>query len=248
VFSENGWEFRNCHIWNKGKSHVAGNANTKTLRKFPVITEVCVQYVRKVLLPFNGTVELPLKEWLRAEWLRTGLPLSLTNEACGVLNAATRKYFTKDHLWYFPPADHFERLVQYANSKGNRSGRPFFSVDGREPLTGEQWERMRAKFSCEFGVHNVWSEPPMRGPERLKRFGNRCIHANQKPLKLIELIVRSSSDAGDVVWEPFGGLCSVAIACFKLKRKCFSAEILPEFYEVAQGRLTNFSETESLYS
>jgi site-specific DNA-methyltransferase (adenine-specific) len=245
LFVDNGWEFRNCHIWNKGKAHVAGNANTKTLRKFPVITEVCVQYVRKVLLPFNGTVSLPMKQWLRAEWLRTGLPLSLTNQACGVVNAATRKYFTKDYLWYFPPADHFERLVKYANAKGNPSGRPYFSTNGKRPLTGQEWERMRAKFYCDYGVHNVWSEPPMRGKERLKDDENRCVHANQKPLKFIELIIRASSDKGDVVWEPFGGLCSAAVASYRLGRRCFSAEILPEFFAIACRRLADPSHAET---
>lgn len=50
IFIENGWEYVNCHIWNKGLGHIAGNANTKTLRKFPVVTEVCVQYVKKLHL------------------------------------------------------------------------------------------------------------------------------------------------------------------------------------------------------
>ena len=49
-----GWEFRNCHIWNKGMSHVAGNCNTKTIRKYPVVTEVCAQYVRKNYLESGG--------------------------------------------------------------------------------------------------------------------------------------------------------------------------------------------------
>ena len=30
-----GWEYRCCNVWDKGMSHVAGNANTQTLRKFP---------------------------------------------------------------------------------------------------------------------------------------------------------------------------------------------------------------------
>ena len=51
VLVANGWEYRACHIWDKGLSHVAGNANTKTLRKFPVTTEVCVQYVKS---PHDG--------------------------------------------------------------------------------------------------------------------------------------------------------------------------------------------------
>lgn len=233
---QHGWEFRNCHIWDKGKGHIAGNANTKTLRKFPVVTEVCVQYVRGVHLPSNGPM-LPLKDWLRAEWLRAGLPLALTNRACGVRNAATRKYFTKCHLWYFPPPDHFEQLVQYANKWGRASGRPYFSADGERPLTAAQWELMRAKFYCEYGVTNVWSDPPIRGIERLKDERNHCIHANQKPLKLIDRIIRASSDPGDVVWEPFGGLCSAALACAKNGRVCYSAEVIPEFYRLATRRL-----------
>ena len=26
-----GWEFVNCHVWDKGLSHIAGNVNTKTI-------------------------------------------------------------------------------------------------------------------------------------------------------------------------------------------------------------------------
>jgi len=42
---------------------------------------------------------------------------------------------------------------------------------------------------------------------------------------------------GDVVWEPFGGLCSVAVAAYRLRRRCFSAEINREFFELAVRRL-----------
>ena len=67
----------------------------------------------------------------RAEWQRTSLPFSKANEACGVANAASRKYLSADHNWYFPPEDHFERLVAYANRHGDPAGRPFFSLDGQ---------------------------------------------------------------------------------------------------------------------
>lgn len=33
---------------------------------------------------------------------------SKANEACGVKNAASRKYLAKDHLWYCPPAKEFQ--------------------------------------------------------------------------------------------------------------------------------------------
>lgn len=234
--AQRGWEYRGCHIWDKGIAHIAGNANTKTLRKYPVVTEVCVQYARDVRLPAGGE-SLPLKAWLRREWERSGLPLSLTNAACGVKNAATRKYFTQGPLWYFPPAAAFERIAAFANTRGDPAGRPYFSVDGERPLSGEEWSALRAKFRCDVGVTNVWTEPAVRGEERFKDGGFRAIHANQKPIRLLDRIIRASSDPGDVVWEPFGGLCSVAVAAFRAGRSCYSAEILPAYYELARARL-----------
>jgi hypothetical protein len=225
-----GWRYVNCHIWDKGICHIAGNANTKTLRKFPVVTEVCVQYVRDPKFEVKGQY-LTMRDWLRYEWGRTGLPFSKTNDACNVRNAASRKYFTKDHLWYYPPVEAFEGLVNYANKHGNPQGAPYFSIDGKKSLTGEEWKQMRAKFHCELGVTNVWREPPLNGEERLKIRG-KSVH-----LKIIELIIRSSSDKGDLIWEPFGGLCTTAIAAYKLSRRCVSAEMQRKIFELAVSRL-----------
>jgi site-specific DNA-methyltransferase (adenine-specific) len=233
-----GWEFRNCHIWNKGIGHIAGNCNTQTIRKFPVTTEVCVQYVRNAEFTADGQ-KLTMRDWLRYEWKRSGLPFSKTNEACGTKNAATRKYFTKDHLWYYPPPEAFEQIQQYANQFGQKEGRPYFSTDGVKPLTAREWEMMRPRFYCKNGITNVWEEPAVRGAERLKTL-SKCIHNNQKPLKLLERCIEASSDIGDVVWEPFGGLCSVAIAAHRLKRIAFSAEINPDYYDIAVKRLENY--------
>jgi site-specific DNA-methyltransferase (adenine-specific) len=95
---------------------------------------------------------------------------------------------------------------------------------------------LRAKFRCPFGVTNVWTVPPVNGTERVKR-GGAAVHANQKPLELTALLLRVSSDPGDVVWEPFGGMCTTAIAARRTGRRCFSAEILPGFYALARQRL-----------
>ena len=235
ILAASGWRYRSCHIWDKGLEHVAGNANTKTLRMFPIVTEVCVQYVREPEFWTNGH-RMTMKQWLRSEWARAGLPFHLANTACGVKNAATRKYLTADHLWYYPPVGAFVRLADYANKHGAPSGRPYFSLDGKQPISGERWGRMRAKFYCEMGINNVWREPPVRNGERVKINGKNA-HMNQKPLRLLALALRASSDEGDCVWEPFGGLCSVAVAAHRLSRPCYCAEIVPAYYEVAKQRL-----------
>ena len=237
VLVEQGWEYRSCHIWDKGVGHIAGNANSKTLRRFPVVTEVCAQYVRKLQVRSNGSA-ITLKEWVRSEWERSGLPFYKANAACGVKNAATRKYLTKCHLWYFPPPEAFEQLARYANEHGRQEGKPYYSLDGVRPATAQEWSRMRAKFHCDVGITNVWREPAVRGGERIKN-AYKCVHMNQKPLRLLEQIILASSDPGDVVWEPFGGLCSVAIAAVNTGRVCHSAEILLDYFTAARERLAH---------
>ena len=226
-----GWDYKACCVWDKGMSHVAGNVTTKTISKLPVVSEICVQYVRKAEFHVDENV-YSMKEWLRYEWERTGLTFSKTNIACGVKDAATRKYFTKCHLWYMPPADAFEKIATYANAHGNPEGRPYFSIDGNRPITREEWQNYRAKFYCPIGLTNVWSESQLNGKERLKN-GTKAVHYNQKPLKLIENTILISSDEGDTVWDPFGGLFTTAIACYRQKRQCYTSEIRSDMYDQA---------------
>jgi site-specific DNA-methyltransferase (adenine-specific) len=184
-----------------------------------------------------------MKEWLRAEWTRSGLPMYLANKASGVRNAATRKYLTKCHLWYFPPPEAFDGMVAFTNKRGDQKGRPYFSLDGKRSITGEEWGKLRAKFYCDYGINNVWTEPAVRGSERVKEGRFKALHTNQKPLRLMEVAVRASTDQADVVWEPFGGLCSAAVASHRLRRKCVAAEISSAFFLAACERLANYDAT-----
>lgn len=243
VLERAGWDYRGCHTWNKGLAHIAGNSNTQTLRKFPVATEVCVQYVRRPEFRSLDGDLMSMQEWLRHEWTRSGLPLRAANEACGVANAATRKYLAPDHLWYYPPPGAFEKLAGYANRHGNPQGRPYFSLDGKQPLSCAAWEKMRAKFKCPAGVTNVWELPHVGGSERIngsrsaQKWKYKSLHGSQKPLELVKMIIEATTDRNDVVWEPFGGLCPAAVASVALRRECRSAEIMREFYAAAVKRL-----------
>jgi hypothetical protein len=231
VLEKYGFRYVNSNTWNKGASHIAGNVNTQKIRRFPVVTEVCVQYV------FEARVAgKQLKQWLLEEWKRTGLPLRLANEACGVNNAATRKYLDQGHLWYFPPPEVMQKLSDFANRFGEVAGRPYFSIDGKRPVSQASWASMRSKFNCPHGVTNVWERSPVRGEERVKIGGGRAVHLNQKPLDLMTRIISSSTDVGDVVWEPFGGLFSASLAASRLQRKAYAAEIDPTYYQYGVER------------
>lgn len=234
----NGWKYEETVIWDKGINHVAGNCNSKTIRGVPVVTEVAVRYTKKVFLETDGNISLPIKEWVRAEWDRSGLPLNQSNAACDVKNAATRKYLTQCHLWYFPPADAILSMAAWCTKYGRATTRPYFSLDGSNPPNAREWELMRAKWNHVHGVSNVWQEPAVHGPERIKIAGSATVaHANQKPIALLEKQIAYSTDPSDVVWEPFGGLCSATAAAIRLNRRGYAAEINQDFFKVAKKRL-----------
>lgn len=235
VLERHGWRYVNANIWNKGKGHIAGNVNTAKIRRFPVVSEVCVQYV------FEPRISgLTLQHWLYREWKRTGLALRKANEACGVADVAVRKYLDQGHLWYYPPPEMFERMSIYANAHGDPSGKPYFSEDGVRPMSAADWRRFRSKFHCPMGWTNVWDRGALHGRERIKvqELSGRAAHLNQKPLDLMRLIIGASSDQGDVIWEPFGGLFSASLAAKELGRRAYSAELDSTYFQLGVSRFT----------
>lgn len=236
VLELHGWQYEECNVWDKGIAHVAGNCNSKTIRGMPVVTEVSVRYTKRNLVSGANGQPLSIKDWVRHEWQRSGLPLSKSNEACGVANAATRKYLTQCHLWYFPPPESIVRMAAYCTEHGLRTDRPYFSLDGRTPIAEVAWAAMRAKWNHVHGLSNVWQAPAVHGSERV-RSGAGYLHANQKPLSLMRRQVLACTDPGDVVWEPFGGLCSATIAARQTGRRAFAAEVNRDYFPVAVSRV-----------
>lgn len=243
-----GWDYVQTVVWDKGISHIAGNVNGKTIRQFPIVTEVCALYQRR----FEVDTKLgPLgaQDWLRYEWQRSGLPMYLANDACGVANAATRKYLTRDWLWYWPPGVMVEKMAAYCNEHGLESGRPYFSIDGEASVSAVEWDAMRYPWTHTHGITNVWSRPPLHDGERLKGSMRRSAprvykptkasttHLNQKPLEFMERLVHATSLPGQVVWEPFGGLATGSVAAVALGREAYAAEMDPHFAEIALERL-----------
>lgn len=248
LLEANGWEFVQLITWDKGISHVAGNVNGNTIRQFPIVSEVAAMYRRKLFLPTEEDT-LPAKDWLRHEWQRSGLPLKEANVACGVKNAASRKYLTKDHLWYWPPGDAVEAMARYATMHGRPTKRPYFSIDGQTAVTASCWDALRAPWHHRNGITNVWSRPPLHDQERIKGTMRRAAprthkptalssaHLNQKPLDLTLRQVYAASNPHDIIWEPFGGLVTASVASILLGRTPYAAEIDKEFFKLGQKRL-----------
>jgi len=66
---------------------------------------------------------------------------------------------------------------------------------------------------------------------------HRLQHSHQKPVQLLEFLIRKSSAPGDLVVDPFVGSGSTALAARNTGRRFVGAEITPEIYNVAVSNL-----------
>ncbi|MBL8147463.1 MAG: site-specific DNA-methyltransferase [Anaerolineae bacterium] len=83
---------------------------------------------------------------------------------------------------------------------------------------------------------NVWQIPLCTGAERVKVNGKKA-HSTQKPEALLYRVLLASSNAGDVVLDPFFGSGTTGAVAKKLKRHYIGIEREPAYVDIARQRI-----------
>lgn len=79
---------------------------------------------------------------------------------------------------------------------------------------------------------NVWEYPRVR-----YRMGEYEKHPSQKPIALIERIIKASSNIGDTVLDPFSGTFTTSFVAKTLNRKSIGIEINEDYTKVGLRRV-----------
>jgi site-specific DNA-methyltransferase (adenine-specific) len=82
---------------------------------------------------------------------------------------------------------------------------------------------------------------------RIKHKRDRDAHPCQLPEKLMERILRLATRPGDVVFDPFGGAGTTAIAAEKLGRKFVVTEIDPRYVRITNEKLAAMREHADMF-
>ena len=93
---------------------------------------------------------------------------------------------------------------------------------------GHKWN-----FGKQNEMHNFFESPICMRPERL----SNPKHPAQKPVKLLEHILKIASNEGDVIFDPFMGVGSTGVAALKNNRKFIGCEIEKEYFDAALERI-----------
>lgn len=91
------------------------------------------------------------------------------------------------------------------------------------------YEEVGQTFNIEMGYTNVWTD--------IDFYKEKRHHPTQKPVKLIERIIKASSNEGMVVLDPFMGAGSTALAAINLNRHFIGIEKDTAFVETSLTRI-----------
>jgi len=90
-----------------------------------------------------------------------------------------------------------------------------------------------------------WVFPICTGVERLRDKNGIKLHNTQKPIKLIQRVILTASNKGDLILDPFLGSGTTAAAAEELGRKWIGIEKNKKYIELAQNRINSFCNKDS---
>lgn len=83
------------------------------------------------------------------------------------------------------------------------------------------------------GTADILSVPNIKS----KNEYGQNLHDTEKPVELMEILIKNSSNENDVVFDPFMGIGSTGVACKNLQRNFIGIEIDKEYFDIANDRI-----------
>ena len=114
--------------------------------------------------------------------------------------------------------EHRLRCEKVPSVKNGRFGKTKFNDEGKNP--GDVWGDIK--------------QLTYNSKELLSR---ELLNTIQKPEKLIERIIKASSNEGDLVLDPFSGVGTTYAVCKKFKRNFIGFELNSEYIEITKKRI-----------
>jgi len=138
---------------------------------------------------------------------------------------------------FFSPRN--EKFLWYVKDKDNYT----FNLDDiRDPNVKYPKQKKNGKIKVNPNGKNptdVWTFPKVTsGHNRASK--ERTSHPAQFPMAVIERIIRATSNAHDIVLDPFLGSGTTAIVALSLNRQVIGFEIREDYCELAANRLSQF--------
>ena len=177
----------------------------------------------------HGFIFEPLRTYLDNERKRAGIDKGACNTVCGFSNnpggMAARHYFSRSQ-WCLPTERHYLSLRRLFNNNngGKYLRREYEDLHREYEDLRREYEHLRPTFNNPGRTSSVWPIPPAK----------KTWHPTPKPEELLRVIIETTSNPGDVIYEPFGGSVPACRVAQKLGRKWVATEIDQRYVELAR--------------
>lgn len=131
--------------------------------------------------------------------------------------------------WDLPTRETYEDLLKLPR-RVDFEPRSYESLCQEYEQLRQEYEKQRYVFNKDDNISCVWV---------FDETNSGKYHPTQKPLNIIEKIVRTSSNEGAVVLDCFMGSGTTAVAALRNNRHFIGIEREPEYIEIANKRLEN---------
>ena len=169
-------------------------------------------------MPFTATVVMSNPKMFRYEWIVE------KNNATGFLNARRMPLKAHENVLAF-----YNKLPVYhpqmtqgkpymRGQSGHSSNYNYFEHEAKKNYSSERFPR---------DVLKVQWRPPFR----------MTYHPTQKPVSLCEYFIKTYSNKGDIILDPFIGGGTTAVAAVNTGRKYIGFEQDDKYFDTAQNRL-----------
>lgn len=82
--------------------------------------------------------------------------------------------------------------------------------------------------------------------KKLKKENGKTIHDTEKPVDMMELLIKNSTNIGDIVLDPFMGIGSTGIGAINTGRKFVGIELDENYFEIAEKRISEALQNKGL--
>lgn len=115
--------------------------------------------------------------------------------------------------------EHRLRCEKVPSVTNGKYGKTVFNPDGKNP-------------------GDVWGDIKQLTYKSKELVSRELLNTIQKPEKLMERLIKASSNPGDLVFDPFCGAGTVSVVCERLGRRFVACEINPDYCRIAEKRMT----------
>ncbi|UCD09720.1 MAG: site-specific DNA-methyltransferase [Dehalococcoidales bacterium] len=144
----------------------------------------------------------------------------------------SKKHFARKHdtILFYTKSD--EWTFNYQDILVDRTNRTYFTDENGDRYWLKYGKRYYLKHDGKV-PEDWWADiDPLHGP-----YKERLGYPTQKPLALLERIIRASTNEGDIVLDPFCGCGTTLVAAENLGRRWIGIDISKDGIEITEKRL-----------